>query len=80
MNKLKNVPVTLKKLSDVVSNEVVKNTKFNKLNTKVDNLENKSPNVSTLPQTTQSNTDKHNLEVLIKKLSCVSGFREYYCS
>ena len=33
--KLKTVPVDLKKLNDVVDNE---NTKFNKLNTKVNNL------------------------------------------
>ena len=32
--KLKNVPVDLKKSSDVVDNEVVKNTKFNTLKTK----------------------------------------------
>ena len=29
VGKLKTVPVNLKKLSDVVDNEVVKNTKFN---------------------------------------------------
>ena len=39
---LKTVPVHLKKLSDVVDNEVVKNTKFNTLNTKVNNLEKKN--------------------------------------
>ena len=37
--KLKIVPIELKRLSDVVSKEVVKNTKFNKLNTKVNSLE-----------------------------------------
>ena len=31
VGKLKTVPVDLKKLSDVVNNKVVKNTKFNKL-------------------------------------------------
>ena len=36
---MKTVPVDLKKLSDVVTNKVVKNTKFNMLNTKVNNLE-----------------------------------------
>ena len=35
ISKLKVVPVDLKKLSDVVHNEVIKNTKFNKLKTKV---------------------------------------------
>ena len=41
VGKLKTVPVDLKKLSDVVDNEVVKNTKFNILKTKVSNLERK---------------------------------------
>ena len=36
--KLKIVPIELKRLSDVASKEVVKNTKFNKLNTKVNSL------------------------------------------
>ena len=35
VGKLKTVPVDLKKLSDAEDNEVVKNTKFNTLNTKV---------------------------------------------
>ena len=37
VGKLKSVPLDLKKLSDVVDNEVVKNTKFNTLKTKVNN-------------------------------------------
>ena len=41
VDKLKTVPVNLKKLSDVVSKVVIKNTKFNKGNTKVNSLENK---------------------------------------
>ena len=40
--KLKTVPVHLKKLSDVLDKEVVKNTKFNSLKTKVINLEKKN--------------------------------------
>ena len=51
VDKFKNVPVILKKLSDVMSKEVVKNTKFNKLNIKAHNLEKKNPDVSTLTQT-----------------------------
>ena len=39
IGKLKTVPVYLKKLSDVVDNEVVKKTKFNTLNMKVKNIE-----------------------------------------
>ena len=35
VGKLKTVPIDLKKLSDVVSKKVVKNTEFNTLNTKV---------------------------------------------
>ena len=35
VDKSKTVPTDLKKLSDVGSKEAVKNTKFNKLNTKV---------------------------------------------
>ena len=38
--KLKAVPVNFKKLSDVVGNEIVKNTKFNSLKTEVNSLEN----------------------------------------
>ena len=39
VGKLKAIPIYLKKLSDVVTNEVVKNTKFNTLKTKINNLE-----------------------------------------
>ena len=42
VGKLKTVSVGLKKLWDVVSKEVVKNTKFNKLNTKVNELAKKN--------------------------------------
>ena len=35
VGKLKTFPIDLKKLSDVVSKNVVKNTEFNTLNTKV---------------------------------------------
>ena len=45
-----------------MNKEVVKETMHNKLNTKVNNLENKIPNASTLIQTNQYNTDKQNLE------------------
>ena len=43
IGKLKTFSVDLRKISDVVDNEVVKNTKFNKLKTKVNNLEKKIP-------------------------------------
>ena len=38
VSRLKAVPADLKKISDVVDNDVVKNAKFNKLKTKVNNL------------------------------------------
>ena len=41
-----------------MSKEVVKDTKFNTLNTKVNCLEKKIPDGSTLVQKNQSNTDK----------------------
>ena len=50
----------MKKLSDVVGNEVVKNTKFNTLKTKVNNL------ATTLIHINQYYTDKQNLEKKIR--------------
>ena len=41
VGKLKTLPVDLKKLTYVVEKQAVKNTKFNILNTKVNNLEKK---------------------------------------
>ena len=48
----------LKKLSYVVSKEVVKNAKFSKLNMKVKSLEKKISDVTTLIGIAQYNTDK----------------------
>ena len=45
---LKTVPVDLKKLSDIVDDEVVKNKKFSTLKTKANNLEKKNPDATTL--------------------------------
>ena len=56
--KLKTVPVDLKKLSDVADNEIVKITKFNTLKTKVNILEKKIPDASTLIHINQYNIDK----------------------
>ena len=58
VGKLKTFPLDLKKLSDVVANEVVKNTKFNTLKTKVNSLEKKIPDATTLIHIIQYNTDK----------------------
>ena len=60
--KLKTVPVDLKTLSDVVGIEVFKNTKFNTLKTKVNNLDKKILDETTLIQINQYNTDEQNLE------------------
>ena len=57
VGKLKTVPVELKKLSDVVDNEVVKNTNFNTLKTKVNNLEKKITDATTLIHINQYNTN-----------------------
>ena len=62
VGKLKTASVDLKKLIDVVDNEVVKNTKFNTLETKVNNLDKKIPDETTLIHKNQYNTDKQNLE------------------
>ena len=62
VGKLKTVPVDLKKLSDVVDNEVVENTKFNTLETKINSLEKKIPDATTLIHINQYNTHKQNLE------------------
>ena len=59
--KLKTVPVVLKKISDVVDNEVFKSTKFNTLKTKVNNLEKKIPDTTTLIHINQYK-NKQNLE------------------
>ena len=61
VGKLKTVPVDLKRLSDVVDNEVVKNKKFNTLKMKVNKLDMKIPHATTLIHINQYNTDKLNL-------------------
>ena len=71
VGKLKTFPVDLRESSDAVDNEFVKNTKFNTLGSKVNNLEKKIPDATTLIRIHQYNTDKQNieknLEMLIKK-------------
>ena len=58
VGKLKPVHVELKKFSDVLDNEVVKNTKFNALKTKINHLEKKIPHTTTLIHINQCNIDK----------------------
>ena len=59
VGKLKTVPIDLKKLSDVMDKKVVKNTKFNKLNTEVNNLEKKP---TTLIHINKYNKDRQSLK------------------
>ena len=65
VDKLKTVPVDLTKLSDLVDKQVVKNTKLNKLKTKVNNLDKNIPDATTLIHINQYNTDKQNLKKTI---------------
>ena len=61
VGKLKTPPADVKKLSDVVENEVVKNTKFKTLKIKANNLEKKIHDTTTLIHINQYNTDKQNI-------------------
>ena len=56
------VPADLKKLNDVVNNEVVKNRKFNTVKKKVNNLEKKIPDAIILFHITRYKTDNQNFE------------------
>ena len=80
VGKLETIPADLKKLSDVVDNEVVKNTKFNTLKKKVNNLDNKkNPNATTLIYISLYNRDKQNL---VEKIGVVDkkNTRHEWCS
>ena len=48
VGEIKTVPIDLKRLSDVMNKEIVKNTKFDALNTKVNTLDKKSFDLTTL--------------------------------
>ena len=61
VGKLKTIPIDLK-ISDVVANEVATNTKFNRLKTKVNTLEKKIPDATTLIHINHYNIDKQNLD------------------
>ena len=76
VGKLKSIPVDLKILSDVVVNEVVKNTKFITLKTKVNILDKKFSDLTPLIHINQYNTDKQNSEKKIRKnqMQVVSGY------
>ena len=73
----------MKKLSDYLLSDVVKNTTFNTLKTKSNSLENKIPDATTLTHISQHNTDKQNLEKKIgyvdKKSTEYKMFSDYNC-
>ena len=48
IGKLKTVPKDLKKLSDVVNREVIKDTEFNKINTQLNKLDKNIDDATTL--------------------------------
>ena len=58
----KTVSIDLKQLIDAVTKEILKNKKFNILNTEVNKLESKTSDASILIQIFQYNTDKQNME------------------
>ena len=62
VGKLKTVLVDLKKLSDIVDNEVVKIKNFNTFQTKLIRLDKKIVDATTLIHINQYNTDKQKLE------------------
>ena len=72
----------MKKSNAVVDNEVAKNTKFNTLKTKVNNLEKKITDTTTLIHINQYNIDKYYLEkrmeMLIKSIR-YEWFSDYIC-
>ena len=70
IGKLKTVPVDLEimKIMKFADNEVVKNTKFKALKTKVNNVEKKNPEAANLIHINQYNSDKQNLEKKLETL------------
>ena len=65
-----------------VQNKVVNNTKFNTLKTKVNSLERKIPDATTLIHINQYKTDKQNLEIQIgdvDKKNRYEWFSDYNC-
>ena len=58
----------MKKLYDVVDKQVVRNAKFKTLKTKLNKLDKKIPDATTLVHINQYNTDKKNLGKKMKML------------
>ena len=71
VSKMKIVTADLKKLSDLVDSQVVKNTKFNTLKTKVNKRNKKIPDATTLIDINQYNSDK---QVWRKKLMLIKKY------
>ena len=70
VGELKTVPVYLTmKILKLVDSEVIKNTKFNTLQTKVNSLEKTIPDATTLIHIDQYNADKQNLEQKLEMLN-----------
>ena len=69
----KTAPIDLKKLSYVVDNEVVKNTEFNTLKTKVNNLEEKIPDATTFILINQYKIWRKKIRDVDKKMPDESG-------
>ena len=62
VDKLKTITVILKNISDVASKEVVKKKVCNKLNSKVNNLQNTVSDANTLIHINHYNTGRQSLE------------------
>ena len=62
VGKLNTVPANLRKLNDVVGTQVVKNTTFTTVKTRVNKLDKKISDPTTLIHINQDNKDKQNLE------------------
>ena len=62
VDKVETLPIDFKKASNVVNRKVVKKTKYNKLISKVHDLEDKIYDASTLIHINQYNMDKQGLE------------------
>ena len=62
VGKLNTVPANLRKLNDVVGTQVVKNTTFTTVKTRVNKLDKKISDPTTLIHINQYNKDKQNLE------------------
>ena len=62
-----------------MNNEVVKNTKFNTLKRKVNNLERKIADATTLIHTNQYNTDKQILEKKFRDVDKKYQVQVVYC-